>query len=265
MQLGEQSWPATKEQAGKVVVVPLGAFEQHGYHLPLLTDSLIGGEIARRAEQELADEALFLPMLWLGASDHHLAFPGTVSLHTDTYIRVLTEMLDSLIVAGGFRRIFLLNAHAGNISPARIAISDAQIRHKTALPDLWLAFASWFDIAREQAAAIEGMRQSKVIHACEWETSLVQVIRPDLVGDDRPATRRDDFASAFYVPDFGGPSRVDVARTMDQAGPTGAFGYPEEATPEKGEALLAAATQEVVAFVREFAGWPATLETDGSA
>jgi creatinine amidohydrolase/Fe(II)-dependent formamide hydrolase-like protein len=84
-------------------------------------------------------------------------------------------------------------------------------------------------------------------------------------GDDRPATRRDDFASAFYVPDYGRPSRVDVARTIDQASPLGAFGYPEAATPKKGEALLAVATREVVAFVREFARWPATLDQDTSA
>jgi creatinine amidohydrolase/Fe(II)-dependent formamide hydrolase-like protein len=86
---------------------------------------------------------------------------------------------------------------------------------------------------------------------------MILRLRPELV---RPETDRTGaniaFDSAFYCPDFSRPSRVDVARTFDQLSRTGAFGHPELATPEKGEALLAAATREVVAFVREFAAWP---------
>src|SRR5580698_9510590 len=107
---GERKWTEIEEIAQKVVVLPLGSLEQHGHHLPLLTDSMIGGEIARRAEAELGDEALFLPTLWVGASDHHRAFPGTVSVSNPIYVRLLVDLLESLIGAG-FRRIFLLNAH----------------------------------------------------------------------------------------------------------------------------------------------------------
>ena len=147
MQLGEQNWRDAGQLTHKVVVMPTGAFEQHGYHLPLLTDSLIGSEIARRAAMELGDEALFLPMLWIGASEHHRAFPGTVSLKNETYVRVLVEMLESLI-GSGFRRIFLLNAHGGNIIPGQMAIYDVQLRFHKQMPDLWLAFSSWFEDCR---------------------------------------------------------------------------------------------------------------------
>ena len=78
MQHGERRWVQTAEAADRVVVAPLGSLEQHGHHLPLLTDTLIITEIARRAEAEIGPEALFLPTLWLGASDHHRAFAGTV-------------------------------------------------------------------------------------------------------------------------------------------------------------------------------------------
>src|SRR3954467_1624372 len=107
MQLGERGWTDVEALFDRVVVLPLGSLEQHGHHLPLFTDSLIGTEIARRAEAELGDEALFLPMLWVGASDHHRKFPGTVSISNDVYIRVLVDILESLI-STGFRRIFLL-------------------------------------------------------------------------------------------------------------------------------------------------------------
>ena len=79
MQLGERNWTEVQPLTDRVVVATLGSLEQHGHHLPLLTDTMIGTEIARRAEAELGEEALFLPPLWIGASDHHRAFSGTVT------------------------------------------------------------------------------------------------------------------------------------------------------------------------------------------
>lgn len=267
MQLGELNWPSVPAQNGKVVVVPIGSLEQHGHHLPLLTDTMIGGEIARRVEAEVGEVALFLPVLWIGASDHHRAMPGTVSLSAETYVHVLKELIDSLI-GGGFRRILLLNSHAGNIVPGQLAISDKQIQYRHQFPDLYLALASWFEILTpENLASLDPPSvQTRISHACEWETSAIQTIRPELVGDDRPSTRR-KFESAFWCPDFRKGSRVSVARTLEQSSPNGALGYPELASPEKGDALLALAAREIAAFIREFATWPAplgpeTLETN---
>src|SRR5690242_12557634 len=162
VQLGERNWTEVKNLTNRVVVMTLGSLEQHGHHLPLLTDSLIGAEVARRAEAELGDAALFLPILWVGASDHHRAFPGTVSISNSVYVDVLIDMLESLI-GSGFRRIFLLNAHGGNITPGRMAIYDVQLRHRDK-PDLWLAFSSWWHIAVEQVAAIQGLEAKMVTH-----------------------------------------------------------------------------------------------------
>jgi creatinine amidohydrolase len=255
MQLGEQNWPNARALAEKniPVVVPIAAFEQHGHHLPLLTDTLIGTEIVRRAEKILGDEALFAPPLWLGASDHHLTF-GALSLSIETYTKVLIELTESLITLG-FSKIFLLNSHGGNIVPAQAALTQLAIRHRER-QDLYLTFASWFDFAMQRADQLpEGFVQKKVIHACEWETSQILAVRPDLVKDSRPATRY-DFNSEFWQPDHFGTSRVFVARTMEQGSKTGAFGHPELASPEKGEALFALAAQEVATFVRELASWP---------
>src|SRR5579884_3376275 len=254
MFLGERNWTEVKDLAGRVVVMPLGSLEQHGHHLPLLTDTMIGTEVARRAEAELGDTALFLPTLWVGASHHHRAFAGTVSLSNGVYVRVLIDMLESLI-GSGFRRIFLLNAHGGNITPGRMAIYDVQLRHKDK-PDLWLAFSSWWTIAAPQVAALTNVEQEMVTHACEPETSMILRLRPELVKPEVARGANIPFESAFYVPDFSRPSRVDVPRAFDQLSRTGAFGHPEIATSEKGEALFAAAAAEVVAFVREFAAWP---------
>ena len=253
MQLGERNWTEVEDLTNYVVVAPLGSLEQHGHHLPLLTDSMIGAEIARRAEAELQDTALFLPTLWVGASHHHRAFPGTVSISNDVYVQVLIDILESLIGAG-FRKIFLLNAHGGNITPGRMAIYEVQLRHRDK-HDLWLAFSSWWTIAAEQVAAIQGIEQEMVTHACEQESSMILRLRPELVRLEAACGANIPFDSAFYCPDFNRPSRVDIARAFDQLSTTGAFGHPEIATAEKGEALFAAAVKEVVAFVREFCEW----------
>jgi creatinine amidohydrolase len=254
MQYGEQRWPEIKASTQRVVVLPLGSLEQHGHHLPLLTDSMIGAEIMRRAEAALGDAALFLPMLWVGASDHHRAFAGTVSVSHAVYVRLLADMLESLI-ANGFRRILLVNAHGGNIVPGNMALVDVQLRHRDK-PDLWLVLSTWFVTAAKSIAEIDALEQKHVSHACELETSMILRLRPELVRLDAARGSTIPFESAFYSPDASHPNRVDVPYMADRVSATGALGHPEVATADKGEALFAAAVREVVALVREVASWP---------
>ena len=237
----------------KVVVLPIGSLEQHGHHLPLFTDSLINQEIIRRAQLELGEEAIFLPLLWVGASDHHLALPGVISAHNDTYTRLLIDMVESLI-RHGFRKILLFNSHGGNGGPANNAIYQVQLNHPSQ-PELWLVLASWFSLAGEQIARIASLQQKHVSHSCELETSMILRIRPELVKMGAARGANIPFESKFWSADSSGPSRVNVARTFEQTSLTGALGHPELATPEKGEELFEIATRELVAFIREFATW----------
>ncbi len=253
MQFGERTWKEIEASIDRVAVLPLASCEQHGHHLPLLTDTMICQELLSRAEAELGDMALFLPMLWVGASNHHRAFPGTVSLSNDVYKQVLMDILESL-VGSGFRRIFLLNAHGGNQIPGHAAVYDVQLRHKDK-SDLWIAFGSWMTIAGKQIADLEDVEQNKVIHACEMETSMILRLRPELVKMEAARGAKISFESAFYCPDFSRSSRVTVPRSFEQLSETGAFARPETATAEKGESLFDVTVGEIVAFVREFANW----------
>lgn len=253
MQLGERNWTEIPGLTERVVVCPIGSLEQHGHHLPLLTDSMIGGEIARRVEAATDEIALFTPMLWVGASHHHLSFPGTISLSQATYRAVIEDMAECLIAAG-FRKLFFLNSHAGNVVPTQSALLEVQLRHTKALPELYVSVGSWFELALPELAAL-GLVQKKVIHACEWETSVIQVTHPHLVQDERPAARC-DIGSMFWSPDHIKNNRLSVIRTMEQGSETGAFGFPDDASPEKGELLIQTATDVIVRFVREFATWP---------
>ncbi len=253
MQYGECRWPQVTGLADRVVVLPLGSLEQHGHHLPMLTDSMICGEIVSRAAKALGDLAVFLPVVWIGASEHHSRFPGTVSVSHDTYIRLIDDILESLIAAG-CKRILVLNAHGGNVLPGKAALYKAQMRHRDER-DLWLVFATWFELAAPQIAAVPGLEQDHVTHASELETSMILRLRPELVDMDAAHGAIVPFESAFYAPDSRGSSRVTVARPIEHISVTGGYGHPELATVEKGEALFAAAVGEVLACIREVARW----------
>ena len=94
MQLTDLNWPAVQDLSKNTpVVFPIAALEQHGRHMPLFTDSMLLGEIIRRAAERLKDRVLFAPLLWLGNSDHHLDFPGTLSAPPRTYLDLLSGLL----------------------------------------------------------------------------------------------------------------------------------------------------------------------------
>lgn len=257
MQYGDYRWTQIRDVASRVAVLPLGALEQHGHHLPLLTDSMIGAEIVRRAETALGEVAVFLPMLWVGVSDHHRHFPGTISLNAETYTHVVADLLESL-VGGGFKRVLVLNSHGGNVLPGKRAVYDVRMRHREE-PDLWLVFASWFELAAAQVVAMDVLQQKLASHASELETSMILRLRPELVDMDAARGASIPFASAFYCPDVSSGSRVTVSSPQERLSITGALGHPELGTSEKGEALFSVAAEEAVACVREIATWP-TLE-----
>jgi creatinine amidohydrolase len=249
----EHNWRGIRDSTAKVAVVPLGSLEQHGHHLPLFTDSLICTEIVHRAQAALDDIALFLPTLWLGASDHHRRFPGTVSASQDTYRRMLVDIVESLI-SSGFKRILLLNAHGGNVLPGKAALYEVQMGHRDER-DLWLVLGTWYELAAPQIAALEQLEQKYISHASELETSMVLRLCPELV--DMRAARGTyvPFESAFYVPTSSRASRVTVPRPFEHVSVTGAYGHPERATADKGELLFQTAVAEIVACVREIATW----------
>jgi creatinine amidohydrolase len=253
MHYGEVKWTETSDQTDKVVVLPLGSMEQHGRHLPLLTDTMICQEIVDRAEQELGDEALFLPMVWVGVSEHHRGFPGTVSVTPATYVSMLSDIAESQI-GSGFRRILFLNAHGGNSTPGQMALYEVQMRHRD-MDDLWLVFATWFSLAASQIAALPEINQKKVTHACELETSIILHLHPELVALDLAHGTQAAFDSAFYSPDSSRVNRVASPRPFEHITLHGGYGHPELATPEKGEALLDVAVEQVVTCIQEMAMW----------
>src|SRR4051794_4497502 len=115
MLLHEMTWAEVDGLARETpIVFPVAALEQHGRHLPLYTDSLLLGEVVRRVAERHEGRVVFAPVQWLGNSDHHLDFPGTLSATPRLYLDLLAGLLENAI-GHGFRRLVLLNGHGGNI------------------------------------------------------------------------------------------------------------------------------------------------------
>jgi creatinine amidohydrolase len=166
-----------------VVLLPTGATEQHGPHLPVGTDTFAVEQIAREAAQRVADRVpiIVAPTLPFGSSHHHLPFGGTFSLGTETYYRVVSELVESLLI-DGFRRVFVLNGHGGNNELIQLAVRDLTLQREADL-----AAASYWTVAWDDLVRLETHQFGRFPgHAGAFETSLVLALRPELVREPRP-------------------------------------------------------------------------------
>lgn len=241
MQLFELAWPRVKELAPATpVVVPIAALEQHGPHMPVFTDSLLLGEVVRRVEERLRDRVLFAPVMWLGNSEHHVDFAGTLTASPRTYLDMLKDIAGNFITHG-FRTIVLLNGHGGNIVPAQQALFELRQQHRQR-DDLRLFSATYWEAGPPPDDP--SLVQKRMGHAGEWETSMILHLHPHLVGDItklEPISQEMEYAPAQLA-----------WITKDRSAP-GYIGDPSAATAEKGARLLDHFTANVVALLERIA------------
>jgi creatinine amidohydrolase len=226
-----------------LVVLPVGSTEQHGPHLPVITDTISVEHIARAAAAEAAKTVpvLVTPTLPFGSSDHHLPFGGTLSIRTDTYYRVLCELLESLIT-GGAKRLFIINGHGGNHEVAQLAARDIALKHPVNV-----AAGSYWVVAWDALIGIKAHTVGRFPgHAGAFETAQVMALRPDLVR--RPLPHRDE-ALPTTPPQAPG-YRGEVHGWWQSI--NGFTDSPDRATPELGQAFLGAAARAVAAAFVEF-------------
>jgi creatinine amidohydrolase len=245
VELLEMNWPQVAALSRDMpVVAPIAALEQHGRHMPLFTDSLLLGEVARRAREPLKERVLFTPLMWLGNSHHHLDFPGTLSASPRVYLDLLIDLAENLI-AHGFRRIVFLNGHGGNIVPAQQALFELRqkVRERA---DLLLLSSTYWTLGTRTGPIDPSLKQTQMGHACEWETSMMLRIAPHLVGDYRAAP------DVPWGRAFAPASRAWI--TKDRTEP-GHIGYPQHASADKGELLFRAFTADVMSFLERVIGW----------
>jgi creatinine amidohydrolase len=253
VRLAEYSWPevATLIAEDPVAIIPVGAFEQHGHHLPLMVDAELAGTVAlRAAEQATARGArcVVTPTVWSGYSPHHMDFPGSVTLDDAVFGQMVGQIARSL-AHHGFRRIVILNGHGGNANILKNLTQTLYYDH-----GLRTHFASYWDFALPALAAWRQSAPGGIMHACEMETALMLAVRPGLVRMDKAQDHRLD-RSRYFAADLlsGGP--VASAASFRELSPTGVIGAPTLATAERGAVLLDAMVGAVADFLLDFAGW----------
>lgn len=233
------------EQENSLAILPVGALEQHGPHLPVLTDTQTAVVTAQEAAERVADDTpvLVLPPVWAGLSDHHMSFGGTVSLSFDEFRAVIRGVARS-VKAMSFDRLLIVNGHGGNNQALTVIVRDLG----TELEMPIVATHTWTVVEERIASILEDDLHLK--HACEGETSMMMVISPDDVRADR-------FGEATRVeaasPNFSGFSRFWAFE--DRSPVTGTWGDPRKASKEKGHKLIDLHTEALVEAIRSPALW----------
>ena len=220
---------------------PISALEQHGHHLPVFTDSMLLGEIIRRAAEPLRDKVLFAPLMWLGNSDHHIDFPGTLSARPRTYLDLISGLANDFI-RHGFKRIAFVNGHGGNDVPGRQALFELRQQHRER-NDLLLLLATYWNLGEK---VDQTFHQKEMSHACEWETSMILRLAPHLVGNYKKAEPVEP--GSGFTPGFRAWTTPDRTKA-------GHIGWPNMASPEKGEKLFQIFSDGLIRFLERVVRW----------
>ena len=253
---------AALDPARTVALLPLGACEQHGPHLPLAVDTTLVDAMVQAALPQLSEQlpVLVLPTQNVGYSPEHSDFPGTLSLSMDSVLRLWCD-LGAGVARAGVKKLLLFNAHGGHVAPMDMVARELRQRH-----GLLVYSCSWFNLPLG-AAVLELFSAHEHrfgVHAGEIETSLMLALRPDLVrmGQARSFPSSSELR-AQNCPILGNGRSAKLGWAMQDYNPQGAAGQADQASAEKGRAVLDAVGQQLAALLAELADLPlSTLSYD---
>jgi creatinine amidohydrolase len=240
-----------------VAVLPVAATEQHGPHLPVRVDAAINGGIVARAVELMPDDlqVLVLPMMPVGKSNEHHAFPGTLSLSHDTLFRLWFDIGESVRRAG-CRKLILFNSHGGQPQVADIVARELRVRH-----EMFVATATWWNVIK-QDDLFSAMELKHGIHGGEVETSIMLHLHGDLVRMEHaanfaPLSIELEAAGGLLTPEGG----VGFGWQTQDLEPSGACGDAASADAARGAVLVERAAAALVQLCREVQAYPLTRIT----
>ncbi len=225
--------PEVAERIGpsSVLVLPIGAVEQHGPHLPLSVDAVIAEETARAVVAAHGDalDLWLLPTLTVSRSNEHAWSPGTLWLSPETMLRVLDD-LGRCVATTGAARLAFLNAHGGNSALLQVAARELRLAHGL------MTFVLHTFLPPDQGGASAAGELGMGIHGGHDETSVLLHLRPELVRMDLASRNVPEHLADNRHVRFGGA--VPFGWTSDDFGPDGHIGDPTTASAEDGRRLF---------------------------
>jgi creatinine amidohydrolase len=245
---GPQALPPDSGR-GKVVIIPIGHTEQHGFHLPLSTDTLIIQAIAQGTAAAVPDQAVTLPVFPYGVSTHRQAFAGTLNAGGRAFEDFFLAVID-VLVERGFDRFYFISGHGGNCSFLSNVVKYAGERHRR----IFCATAWLYLSGPEGIAALEKHRRSPIGgmgHACELETSLILHLRPELVKMELAVDEMNFIATPSYYMDWVEGGALIANPPWDDDTVTGAYGAGSLADASNGALWLQTAISEKVTHIHE--------------
>ncbi|MDO9165499.1 MAG: creatininase family protein [Rhodoferax sp.] len=245
---------ATGQAAQTIAVLPVAATEQHGPHLPLSVDTVLVDGVVTAALAQLAPDlnVLFLPTQAVGLSPEHARFPGTLTLKSETILRLWTDIAES-VAAAGVRKLVLFNSHGGQVS-----VMDMVARDLRARLDMLVYSVSWFNLPLHDAngqdvnALFSADEHRFGIHAGDVETSMMLALDPahvDMAHAKNFGSSSQERASKFDI--LGNGKSAKLGWQMQDYNPAGAVGHAAAATADKGRAVVDAAGRSLARLLAE--------------
>ncbi|WP_420334205.1 creatininase family protein [Roseibium sp.] len=233
--------------ASWIAVLPIAAIEQHGPHLPLVTDAAIAEGQIRRVLELLPDglPATFLPVQPIGKSDEHISSPGTLTLSWETVTKCWMEIGES-VARAGVRKLVLINSHGGNVPIMDIVARELRVKH-----NMFVTATNWLRFGQPEGLFPEA-EFTYGIHGGDIETSLMLHLHPDLVQMEKAQ----DFTSEqqSYLTEFKhlrGHGKAQYGWKAQDLNPLGALGNARAATAEKGRLALDHAAKGFVELLQD--------------
>jgi creatinine amidohydrolase len=242
MQYHLLTWPEVDELRKNnktLLILPLGTVEQHGYHLPLGTDTIILESVLQIAIEKSKQNRyiLVLPILPYGFSHHHVAFPGTLSLSAGLLENVLLTLCQQLL-SQGFRKLLLISWHGGHTS----IMHDVSYELKKAFYDKHIFYISIIDFAFNK---IKELISEPVYHADDLETSIMLALGQRVLMDKAIKDGIAEVLDEYTYLDFKKSSRVKIPVNIAEFSKSGVIGDPTSSSIEKGKLLVEIITDEL--------------------
>ena len=253
MRWQEMTWPeiGALDRDRTILALPVGSVEQHGHHMPTGTDTYLAMAVSEAAAAIVGSSVVVLPSPWYGLSAHHMHFPGSITLSPETMMAMVSDIVAS-VVSHGFYRIAIVNGHGGN--GGIIDVLASTLGHRF-YGRARIVSLTYFLLAREGIIANRESERGGMGHACEFETSIMLRIRPDLVHMERAVTHYPDPGSPYLSTDLVHGGAVKAFLAFDDLSPSGTLGDPGLASQDKGDRFLALSAAALANFLKDFATW----------